>query len=594
MAGKRIALIVATDRHYDPTFQTLRAPAQDATSLAEVLTETPQYGYEVTVLHNEPAAQVTRSIERMLLGLRRDDVFLLYFSGHGIKDDAGNLYLATIDSEHLLPSSTMVAAQFVRSQLDQSRCGRKIVLLDCCFGGAFPEGQLPRGKHRVEVLDQLTGRGCAILTASTALEFAYEPDGADGPLVSGEPTRSYFTSALVDGLQTGAADLDGDGWIDSDELHRYIADELHVTNPRQNPSYDCKFSGRLVVASNPCGPRLGYGLPDEIALPLRSPLSGIRVAVAHYLLELASGDNVALSLHAQQALAQLALDTNPEVRAAAATFLDNRVSRPWFAMEGERTSGTHMEAIQVATQQTGRFEFLANFMVNLNRRNQMLVHRQLKMLESLESREENPDKLADLFKLDHLLTRAQRNLQNILILADADSQDRNWSNESVSFSVIDVIQAAMAEIEHYARVSWSSLPQKDVLTCNTEDLTHMIAELLDNATAFSAPESRVTVCAEYTESGGLAIQIMDRGIGLTPDDLTLLNQRLANPLEFDQSDAQRLGLYVVARLAHRHKIQVQLQTNGALNQGITALIILPDSMISRRQENEMKHQEGSA
>ncbi len=577
MAGRRTALIVATDSHTDHTFQRLRTPAQDAASLAEALAETSEYRYEVTILHNAPAAQVTKAIESLLLGSRRDDVFLLYFSGHGIRDDAGNLYLATIDSEHLLPGSTMVAAQFIRSQLDHSRCGRKIVLLDCCFGGAFPRGQLPRGKHRVEVLDQLTGQGCAILTASTALEFAYEPDGATGP--SGDPARSYFTSALVDGLRTGAADLDGDGWIDSDELHRYVADELRTTNPRQNPSYDCKFSGRLVVAPNPRGPRLGFGLPDEIVQPLRSPLSGIRLAATHYLLDLAAENNAALSHHARATLDQLALDTNPEVRATARTPPGASSARRRFFRTSGPSSQTHAEAVEVATRRADRLEFLAGFLVNLTRRSQALVTRQLHLLDSLEADEQDPGRLVKLFELDHLATRARRNLENMLVLSGADlHQEYRRSGNPVPIS--DVLGAAVAEIEQYGRVEIGTMPRAQVLSRGVNDLVHMLAELLDNATAFSAPESRVSVRVRDTQGGELTIQIVDDGIGLDQQELDRLNQRLAVPSEIDESATHRLGLYVVAQLARRHNVRVRLRTADD-SYGVTAQVILPADLVTR-------------
>jgi uncharacterized caspase-like protein len=149
VTGRRTALIVATDSYRDATFQRLRAPIEDARSLAEVLAGVAIHGYEVDLLHNVPSADINRAIERALVTAGREDVFLFYFSGHGIKDESGNLYFATVDSERMLPGSTMVAAQFVRAQLDRSRCGRKIVLLDCCFGGAFPRGHVPRWRGAV-------------------------------------------------------------------------------------------------------------------------------------------------------------------------------------------------------------------------------------------------------------------------------------------------------------------------------------------------------------------------------------------------------------------------------------------------------------
>jgi signal transduction histidine kinase len=575
VTGRRIALIVATDQYTDDTFQRLHAPGEDAVSLAAVLADAAEHPYEVNVLRNAPAAKINRTIERALLGVRRDDVILLYFSGHGIKDDAGNLYFAAIDSEHLLPGSTMVAAHFVRAQLDRSHCGRKIVLLDCCFGGAFPRGHLPRGKHRAEVLQQLAGQGCAILTASTALEFAYEPDDTSARPNSSDRVRSFFTSALVDGLRTGSADLGGDGWIDSDELYRYVADELRISNPRQSPSYDCKFSGRLVVAANPHGPRLGFGLPDEIVSALHSPLSGVRAAATPYLRDLATEGNAALSDHAGAALNRLAQDADPDVRTAAKAALERPRSRR-RSVRTVRAAGTHEESVELVTRRAEQLESIAGLFVNLTRRSQALVERQLAMLDHLEREEQDPDQLANLFELDHLATRLRRNSESLLLLSGVDLT--RTPSRPVPISAL--IGAAISEIEQYARVDVAATPHAEVVGRIVNDIVHLIAELLDNATAYSPPEERVSVQIARTRSGELAIQITDRGVGMTNDELSWANERLIDPPDIDESVTRRMGLFVVGQLAHRHGIRVQLHANEDGHGGVTALVVLPAGLLT--------------
>src|ERR1051326_2016691 len=158
------ALLVATDRYADPTLRQLRAPQADAEALAEVLRDPAIGGYAVRTLRNEPSHVINLAIEDFFADRHRDELLLLYFSGHGIKDDSGRLYLATMDSRHNRLGATAISSRFVREQMDSSRSRRVVVILDCCYAGAFPQGLVHRAPPLVNIGATLGGRGSAVLT----------------------------------------------------------------------------------------------------------------------------------------------------------------------------------------------------------------------------------------------------------------------------------------------------------------------------------------------------------------------------------------------------------------------------------------------
>lgn len=562
--GRRIAILVATDVYSDSTFQQLAAPGADARALADVLRDPAIGGYEVIVLVNAPAAHVARQIELAFTQARKNDVVLLYFSGHGIKDETGQLYLTATDSEHQLPRSTTVAAQFIREQLDRSICRRKIVLLDCCFGGAFPRGYTHRANETVHVHDQLGGRGCAVLTASTALEYAYEINGSEQIPAGG--SRSVFTGVVVEALRTGAADLDGDGLVDVDELYRYTFAQVRDANPKQTPSLDCTFTGQLVITRNPHGPRLGFGLPSEVAEALRSPLPAVRAAAIGCVVEFLDSEYNTLAGHARDALRKLAVsDNDNNVAATAGAYLSSGPPRNQGNL-GEDIS-------RLVADHAAQQEYANRFLVNMAKRSHSIIQRQLGVVERLEQVAEDPEQLVFAFEVDQLAVRMRRLFESVLVLADADLSREIGRN--LAFS--DVLRGAVSEIEQYSRVFLAAPPSVEVRGYANNHLVHLIAELLENATYFSPPETMVEVRTELTSDRGLLIEIADRGTGMSVDEIASANQKLANPIHLDASAIQRAGLYVVSRLANRHKMGVELRLNGY--GGITASIRVPAELI---------------
>jgi signal transduction histidine kinase len=236
----------------------------------------------------------------------------------------------------------------------------------------------------------------------------------------------------------------------------------------------------------------------------------------------------------------------------------------------------HEQAVKMAAEQALLRENVNGIFVNLSRRSQRLVERQLGVIDRLEADEQDPDHLASLFELDHLATRLRRNGESLLVLSGAGLA------KSVPKPVpaADVIGAAVSEIEQYARIEVGIVPDVAVQGLAIHDLVHVLAELLDNATYFSEPETKVIVRAVITRRKALAIQVTDHGVGMTEDRLAEVNGRLAEPPDLDVSVTRRMGLYVVSRLAKRHGIEVRLRENEDIEGGVIARVVVPAELLT--------------
>jgi signal transduction histidine kinase len=235
----------------------------------------------------------------------------------------------------------------------------------------------------------------------------------------------------------------------------------------------------------------------------------------------------------------------------------------------------HAEAVRLAGEQALlRSTFNAMF-VNLSRRSQALIERLARMIDNLEQSEADPDRLGSLFSMDHLVTRMRRNSENLLLLAGHENP-RKWS-EPVSLA--DVTRAAISEIEEYNRIALNIPPGIAVAGVAVSDVVHLLAELIENATMFSAKDTQVQVVMQELSSGGVLIDISDKGIGVSEARLADMNWRLDNRPTIDVSVSRHMGLFAVARLAERHGIRVRLRP--ALPQGLSALVWLSDSVIER-------------
>ncbi|MFG2074338.1 sensor histidine kinase [Nonomuraea maritima] len=240
----------------------------------------------------------------------------------------------------------------------------------------------------------------------------------------------------------------------------------------------------------------------------------------------------------------------------------------------EAFSAVRRTAVEAAVGQAALRKGVGQVFLNLARRNQALLHRQLALLDIMERRAEEPDVLEDLFKLDHLTTRMRRHAENLIILSGA-TPARRWHEPVPLF---DVVRAAVLEVEDYTRVSVVPMQHPALLSGPAvTDVIHLVAELVENAAVFSPPDTTVFVRG-MTAANGYAIEVEDRGLGLSEATIAELNARLADPPEFDLADSDRLGLFVVARLAARHGIKVVLRRSPY--DGTTAIVLLPTALLS--------------
>ncbi|GGT30092.1 ATPase [Streptomyces chromofuscus] len=233
----------------------------------------------------------------------------------------------------------------------------------------------------------------------------------------------------------------------------------------------------------------------------------------------------------------------------------------------------HREAVRLASEQALLRGNINAIFTNLSRRNQSLIEGQLTLITDLENNEADPDQLESLFKLDHLATRMRRNGENLLVLA-GEEPGRRWDQP---VPLVDVLRAASSEVEQYERIEISGVPEADIHGRAVTDLVHLLAELLENATTFSSPQTKVRVTATRLPDGRVMIEIHDKGIGLTAEDFADINHKLANPPTVDAAISQRMGLFVVGRLSDRHGIRVQLRPSGE-QAGTTSLVMLPDAI----------------
>jgi hypothetical protein len=315
--GKRLALLIASWEYQDPAFSKLRAPGQDAERLARVLSDPEIGGFEVRTSLNQPAHAVGLAIEDIFSERGRDDLLLLYFSCHGVKHQSGRLYFATSTTRRDRLAATAVSSEFVKEQIDHSPCRRVLVLLDCCYSGAFTRGLTAKSDQRVDLTEPFDGRGRVVLTASSSTEYAFEGER----LTTENPEPSIFTSALIEGLETGAADRDQDGRISADELYEYVFDHVRERTPYQTPTKAVSsVQGKLYVARNhqPVRPP---ELPTELRQAIANPLPSIREAAISHLQELTQGSDDTMAALARQTLQQLTDDDSRRVSTAATNAL---------------------------------------------------------------------------------------------------------------------------------------------------------------------------------------------------------------------------------------------------------------------------------
>ena len=300
--ARKFALIIGNSEYKDPALTWLKAPDADVQTLASVLRD-PNIGAfdDVQVFANANESDVRRMISRFFSEKKREDLLLLYFSGHGVLDENGRLHLAVKDTERNLLAATSIPATFINERMDDCRSRRKILILDCCHSGAWEVGV--KGDTPAVTADTFQGYGRVVMTASDKTQYALE-----GNQVVEDLSLSLFTHYLVDGLVTGKADKGEDGLIDVDEWYDFAREQVISQTTQQKPKiWMFDTEGELVIARNPNPPQLGSeDLPEELKLAIQSPFVAVRADAVEELKRLLLGSNLAISQAAFQALEELA------------------------------------------------------------------------------------------------------------------------------------------------------------------------------------------------------------------------------------------------------------------------------------------------
>ncbi|MGH3867385.1 MAG: caspase, EACC1-associated type [Pseudonocardiaceae bacterium] len=316
MNSKRVALLVGCSDYQDRTFHQLPAPVQDLNALKPVLTDSTIGDFTVSTLLNEPSGTVSVQIERFFSHHKPDDHLLLYFSCHGILNPRGQLYFVATDTKKESLDATGISARWVKEQMDHSRSQRIVLLLDCCYSGAFTKGLRRGSAGTEEIIEQLGGRGRVVITASDKLEHAYD---------------SEFTNAVVVGLNTGAADLDGDGQVSVHELYDYVYDQVRRGASTQTPTMSTdEMRGQFYLAKNPHAP---LPLPAKLEQAVTSKDVWERLWAVDGLRRLLTSDAPGGQKRtARQTLARLhGADTDRDVQQAASEVLHAVSRRPGTA-----------------------------------------------------------------------------------------------------------------------------------------------------------------------------------------------------------------------------------------------------------------------
>jgi signal transduction histidine kinase len=335
------------------------------------------------------------------------------------------------------------------------------------------------------------------------------------------------------------------------------------------------------VALSNLGTSIGNRLLAEVGLA--GGLGLVAVALSLFLMvrfgrriskDLTGLQHAALDLAEErlpQVVARLGAGENVDVTAEVAPLAPGRIAET--ARVAEAFSSVQRTAMEAAVGQARLRRGVSQVFRNLAWRSQSLLHRQLALLDAMERKQTEPETLDELFRLDHLTTRMRRHAEGLLILSDAPP-GRGWRDP---VAVIDVLRAAIAEIEDYKRVNVLCDSDDSIVGSAVADVIHLLAELIENAATYSPNTTEVTVRGERV-ANGFVVEIEDRGIGIRAEDLEAFNDRLASPPEFDLADSNQLGLFVVARLAGKHRIRITLRPSPY--GGTAAIVLLPHSIVA--------------
>ncbi|GGU77284.1 sensor histidine kinase [Lentzea flava] len=401
-----------------------------------------------------------------------------------------------------------------------------------------------------------TVTGIAVATRNTLVERALtQPDGVPAPTTrAGQPKPPPSFGIAVDEWNTASSTTTRL----MEKVTRALQDELgnSAAALQDDTSNKAGAAAVILLAMLIIAGALGFVIGRYLLRSL-SELRRSALDVAHH--------------HLPEVVAAIRADRKPDTEIEPVPVHTTEE----FGQLARAFDAVHEQAIRSAVEQSTLRSGMKNIFVNLSRRSQGLVERQLKLMEELERHEENPEQLANLFKLDHLATRMRRNNENLMVLSGTDVARR--FHQPVPLA--DVLRAAASEIEHYQRVVVKSTPSVEIVGYAASDLVRLVAELLDNATAFSAPTTQVMIGSRIDQQGSVLVEVADQGIGMGPAELTEANERLSSGTEDDVPVSRQMGLFVVGRLAARHGITVRLRAPGEGREGLRAFVLVPSELV---------------
>lgn len=318
--AKKFALVIGNSVYNDPTLSKLITPTADVDALVETL-RNPKIGCfdGVIPLINQTSSEIRRNVSQFFTRRNKDDLLLLYFSGHGVLDENGDLYLAAKDTDRNLIQATALESSFIAKEMGRSYSKRKILILDCCHSGAFANGAKGCSGAKIETARFFggSGYGQVILTATDSTQYAWEGDA-----VIGNAEHSVFTHYLIQGLETGEADRDADGLIGLHELYEYVSEKVQSETPKQTPEIKSdQKQGDMVIARNPRHVIKPAELPQALREAIDNPLPRIKEGAVKELNSLLSHRDKGLVLAAEQALERLTDDDSRRVSDAAKACL---------------------------------------------------------------------------------------------------------------------------------------------------------------------------------------------------------------------------------------------------------------------------------
>ncbi|MEU9339261.1 nitrate- and nitrite sensing domain-containing protein [Streptomyces sp. NPDC048290] len=451
-----------------------------------------------------------------------------------------------------------------RALVGLSRARELLAREDALLGSALVVGSLSAAELR-DITDLVAQRSLTYDVNLPLLPSA-ERDRYDRFWKNADtaPLRVAEESALASGTGTPRS-VDAGDW---DEAAGKVLDQLGTLNDEASDRYQDRVrpiaTGVIV--------RVAFSAALGVAALLLSLVVSVRIgrALIRDLRQLRLDAHEASGVRLPSVMRRLSAGEQVDVETEVPRL---EYDRNEIGEVGQALNTLQRAAVEAAVKQAELRSGVSEVFVNLARRSQVLLHKQLTLLDTMERRTEDTEELADLFRLDHLTTRMRRHAEGLVILSGA-APSRQWRKP---IQLMDVVRAAVAEVEDYERIEVRRLPRTAVTGPAVADLTHLVAELLENATVFSPPHTAVQVVGDRV-ANGFTLEIHDRGLGMAAEALLDANLRLAETPEFELSDTDRLGLFVVSRLAQRQNVRVSLQTSPY--GGTTAVVFIPDALLT--------------